>query len=292
MSEAGRARAALTALVALVVITAAWWVLALWPADDTTPEWVLRTRVACFGTTETGLPDAGGWVLLIGQPLGMLGFLAMTWGRELRAGLALATSRVVGQIATGVLAALIVAGLAGAVVRVKTAGYEPFSTGAGDIAAQLTRVNDPAPALALVDQSGQAISLEAFRGRRVLIGFAFAHCQTVCPLIVSDMLAAQRLIEEDPPAVLVVTLDPWRDTPSRLPSMAEQWGLPADAHVLSADVETVERTLNAWRVPRVRNEKTGDIIHPAIVYVIGRDGRIAFAVSGSAEAMAAALRTL
>jgi protein SCO1/2 len=185
-----------------------------------------------------------------------------------------------------------VAGVSSAVVRVRTAGLEPFSTGAGEIAAQLTRVNDVAPALALTDQSGREVTLESIRGRPVLVGFAFAHCETVCPLIVSDMLGAQRALAEENAAVLIVTLDPWRDTPSRLPAMAERWGLPAGAHVLSGATGTVERMLNAWRVPRVRNERTGDIVHPSIVYVIGRDGRIAYAVNGSAEAMAAAVRAL
>ena len=292
MSETGRARATVAALAAILVITAAWWALALWPAGDTTPAWVLRTREACFGTTISGLPNAGGWILLIGQPLGMIGLLATVWGNELRAGLALAMSRAAGQIAMGAASALVVAGLSGAVVRVRTAGLEPFSTGAGDIAAQLTRLNDVAPALALVDQSGREVTIESFRGRPVLVGFAFAHCQTVCPLIVSDMLGAQRSLEQETPVVLIVTLDPWRDTPSRLPSMAQQWGLGGDAHVLSGPPEVVERMLNAWRVPRVRNEKTGDITHPSIVYVVGRDGRIAFAATGSAEAIAAAVRAL
>jgi protein SCO1/2 len=292
MSESARARAAVAALGLILAITAGWWALALWPADAATPEWVLRTRTACFGATESGLPEPGGWVLLVGQPLGMIGFLAMVWGAELRAGLALATSRAAGQLLTGIVAALVVAGLSSAVVRVRTAGLEPFSTGAGDIAAQLTRLNDQAPGLALVDQSGREIALASFRGRRVLVGFAFAHCATVCPIIVSDLIAAQHAVEDDPPAVLVVTLDPWRDTPSRLPAMAERWGLTGEAHVLSGEPETVERVLNAWRVPRVRNQKTGDIVHPVVVYVIGRDGRIAFAVSGGSDAMAAALREL
>jgi cytochrome oxidase Cu insertion factor (SCO1/SenC/PrrC family) len=74
--------------------------------------------------------------------------------------------------------------------------------------------------------------------------------------------------------------------------MAQQWRLGGDAHVLSGPPQVVERLLNAWRVPRVRNEKTGDITHPSIVYVVGRDGRIAFAATGSAEAIAAAVRAL
>jgi cytochrome oxidase Cu insertion factor (SCO1/SenC/PrrC family) len=92
--------------------------------------------------------------------------------------------------------------------------------------------------------------------------------------------------------VLIVTLDPWRDTPGRLPSMARQWHVSGDAHVLSGPPEFVQRTLNAWRVPRVRNEKTGDISHPSMIYVVGADGRIAYVVSGGADAVAAAVRAL
>ena len=65
-----------------------------------------------------------------------------------------------------------------------------------------------------------------------------------------------------------------------------------DAHVLSGAPDEVERTLNGWRVPRVRNQQTGDISHPSIVYVIGADGRIAYVVSGNADAIAAAVRAL
>jgi cytochrome oxidase Cu insertion factor (SCO1/SenC/PrrC family) len=74
--------------------------------------------------------------------------------------------------------------------------------------------------------------------------------------------------------------------------MARQWSLEDDAHVLSGPPEIVERTLNAWRVPRVRNEKTGDISHPALIYVVSATGRISFVVSGGADAIAAAVRAL
>jgi cytochrome oxidase Cu insertion factor (SCO1/SenC/PrrC family) len=114
----------------------------------------------------------------------------------------------------------------------------------------------------------------------------------VCPLVVADVMKARRQLGSDPPRVLIVTLDPWRDTPSRLASIAKQWGLDGDAHVLSGAPEEVERTLNGWRVPRVRNQQTGDISHPSIVYVIGADGRIAYVVSGNADAIAAAVRAL
>jgi hypothetical protein len=70
--NAMRGRAAVSALVAIVAVTAAWWALALWPVGGSAPDWLLRTREVCFGATADTLPDAGGWILLVGQPAGML----------------------------------------------------------------------------------------------------------------------------------------------------------------------------------------------------------------------------
>jgi protein SCO1/2 len=292
MSATARAWGTVAALGAIVVITASWWALALWPVSSETPVWLLRTREVCFGSTVDALPNAAGWLLLVGQPAGMVALLAVVWGAELRAGLALAMARAAGQVATGVALALVLGGLGAAAIRVRGASAEPFATGALDIAAQLTRVNDVAPDVSLIDQSGREVSLKSFRGRPVIVTFAFAHCETVCPLIVGDVLAARRRIDGTPPPVLVVTLDPWRDTPSRLASIATSWGLDPGAHLLSGSLDAVERTLNAWRVPRARNSRTGAISHPSMVYIVDADGRIAYVVNGGAEAISAAVRAL
>jgi cytochrome oxidase Cu insertion factor (SCO1/SenC/PrrC family) len=293
MIARARASAALATLAVILAITGSWWALALWPAGPGMPEWLLRTRVVCFGATPSGLPNAGGWLLLVGQPLGMLLVLGAVWTAELRAGLALAMSRVAGQMALGIATAALVAGIGGVAVRVAGAGGQPFSAGAvRDTAAQLTRVDDAPAALALVDQHGRTVTLDEFLGRPVLITFAYAHCETVCPAVVADVLAAARQLTDHRPAVLIVTLDPWRDTPSRLGAIATTWHVEGDARVLSGQAETVERTLNAWRVPRVRNDKTGDVSHPSVVYVISPGGRITYVVAGGAEAIAAAVRAL
>jgi len=293
LSTHTRAWAAIGTLAAIVTITAAWWSLALWPIGPATPEWFLRTRAVCFGATFNSLPNAGGWLLLIGQPVGLLFLLVAVWGTELREGFALAMRRLAGQALTGVVGAVIVVGIGAVVVRV--IGWDDRAVSAGpdrEIALTLTRVNDEAPAFALIDQRGQTLTLDAFRGRPVLVTFAYAHCQTVCPVVIADVLAAQRQLTDRSPAVVVVTLDPWRDTPSRLNAIAEDWRMGSDAHLLSGAPEAVERALNAWRVPRIRNDRTGDLSHPAIVYVLGPDGRIAYVVAGNAVAIAAAVRAL
>jgi cytochrome oxidase Cu insertion factor (SCO1/SenC/PrrC family) len=106
------------------------------------------------------------------------------------------------------------------------------------------------------------------------------------------VLAAQRRLSDRAPAVVIITLDPWRDTPNRLDAIAKDWSMGTNAYLLSGPPTIVERSLNAWRIPRVRNEETGALSHPAIVYVVGPDGRIAYVVQGNASAIAAAVRAL
>ena len=292
MTAAGRARLSLGTLAAILAITASWWSLALWPLSSAAPEWVLRTREVCFGSTPDSLPSTAGWLILAGQPLGMIALLVVVWRDDLRAGFAGLLATFGGQCLAGATAAGLVLGAGAVMERVRTAGTEPFATGAAESAAALTRIDDAAPALSLVDQTGVEVALESFRGRPVIVTFAFAHCQTVCPVVVGNALTARRQLEGIQPVVLVVTLDPWRDTPSRLPSIARSWGLDGMGHVLSGTPEAVERTLNSWRVPRTRNRQSGDIVHPAITYVINRDGRIAYVTNGDAGIITAAIRAL
>ena len=297
MTSRPRGTPALAALAAIIVITAAWWALALWPMSTRTPEWLARTRLVCFGAPIDGLPDGGGWILLIGEPLGMMLLLLTVWGRDLREAVRRVLERASGQIAVGVTTAALLAGALGVVARVRQANAAPFAADPIEqLGTELTRINDTPPALKLLDQNGAVVTLDAFRGRAVLVTFAFAHCTTVCPLVVHSVLSVRdRLASSDAertPAVLVITLDPWRDTPSRLPAIARQWGMTGDAHVLSGPAEDVERALNAWRIPRVRNEKTGDLSHPSLVYVIAPSGRIAYVVNGIDEQILAAVRAL
>ena len=283
---------ALGALTAIVAITASWWALALWPTDDA-PAWLLITRETCFGTAETGLPDAGGWMVLSGQPLGMLLVLFAGWGNDVKAGLRAAMYRVSGQLVVGTAAALLLAGVLGVAVRVRVADAQPFTTSRTEaVAGQLNRLSDVPKPLSLVNQAGRTITLDQFRGRAVIVTFAYAHCETVCPLLVGEVLTARDRIAGRKPVVLIVTLDPWRDTPSRLASIADGWGATGDVHVLSGETLQVERVLNAWRVPRARNERTGDVSHPSVVYVVGPDGRIAYAVPGTEPVIRAAVEAL
>jgi cytochrome oxidase Cu insertion factor (SCO1/SenC/PrrC family) len=246
----------------------------------------VRTRAVCFGAVANGLPTNAGWMALIGQPVYMLATLWLISGQSLHGGLRTLAGFPAGRGVLRSSATVIIVGLAAAGVRVAQAAtmVPAGAPPSGIAAADVPRLDQPAPPLALIDQHEQRVTLEQFRGRVVFVTFAFAHCATICPLVVHDVLRAQADLPERNAAVIVVTLDPWRDAPSRLPAIAAQWDLGADAHVLSGDVTDVDRTLDAWHVGRARDLRTGDVTHAALVYVIDRSGRIAFAVTAASGA--------
>ena len=197
--------------------------------------------------------------------------------------------------------ALLVLGAAvlvtGVIVRVRQARA---STVAVESAAErepatVQKVARDTPPLALISQTGMVLDIRALTGKPVLVTFAYAHCATVCPLIVRQTLKAQAQLRGtgDEPIVLIVTLDPWRDTPSRLPAMAATWQLPAnDAYVLSGSVEQVETVLDEWQVPRSRDLTTGNVTHPSLVYVLNRGGHTAYAATGGVDTIVNLIRRL
>jgi protein SCO1/2 len=225
----------------------------------------------------------------------MVSVLAVVWGGALREGLRAAAARRAGRVALAGFGLAVVAGLAAAARLVAEVRGEPFSVRTGaDLAEEVAagQVDDPVPGLRLVDQHGDSLSLDRFRGRPVVVTFGYGHCETVCPLTVRAARDAVRRLADRGAALVVVTLDPWRDTPARLPYLADGWALSEGMYLAGGDVATVERTLSAWRVPRVRNEATGDLSHPAIIYVVSRAGRLAYALGPDEDAIVAAVRGL
>jgi protein SCO1/2 len=128
------------------------------------------------------------------------------------------------------------------------------------------------------------------RGQPVVIAFAFAHCQTICPLIVRDVNAALDRLRDRRVVALIVTVDPWRDTPERLPHIARQWQLGDGAHVLSGTVAEVSAVLAAWRIGIGRDPRTGDVTHAGAVYLVAPDGHLAYALPASSEVLATHIR--
>lgn len=284
---------ALTALAFILSVTAVWWAVALWPVSAAAPAWLQTARAVCFGAHDDGLPSAGGWILLVGEPIGMMIALLVVWREPLLSGLGRLSERRPGRAVMAVSTLALLLGLGAAGWRVATASAaarHPVASSSSESAA-LRAITGPAPPIGLLDQHGEILALERFRGRPVLVTFAYAHCGTVCPLLVQDAQRAQRRLDPAP-ALVVVTLDPWRDVPSRLPRMAEAWGMGGDAFVVSGEVEAVRRVLREWNAEGARDPRTGEIVHAPVTYVLDDAGQLAFATAGGAEALVQAVHRL
>lgn len=274
-------RFALAAFVFWLAATLGWWIMAFAPLSEV-PPWLASVRSVCFGSLPTGLPDAYGWISLM-SPLTMLGFLLVVWGRELFADLrwlaasAAGRAALVAIVGVPLVGALWVGRLVAREIEVKASFTSPIRA-LETLPEGYPRTDRPASDFRLVDQAGETLTLESLRGRPVLLTFAYAHCQTICPVIVRTVSWAAERLGDLQPAVVVVTLDPWRDTPSSLPALAESWDLGelARGHVLSGEVADVQAVLEAYEVPSDRDLKTGEIFHPALVYLLDSDGTIAY----------------
>ena len=238
---------------------------------------VTAARVACFGPMDTGLPGATGWMMLVLAPLSLLLALAVLWGRELAVSLRLVSGHRLGQGVFAILALATVVEGVWVAQRVRAAWevsvWVPGPMDAAALPEAYPRQTQAAPSFTLIDQHGVQVSLADFRSRPVVLTFVFAHCQTMCPFVVATLKRAA----PDRVQVLLVTLDPWRDTPSSLPGIARRWELPSSFRVLSSrSVNDVLRVAEAYGVPSKRDEKTGDIVHPGLVFLVDGDGRLAY----------------
>lgn len=270
-----------------LAVTVLWWALAFVPLP--VPDQVLYDlRSVCFGTLPNGLPDTWGWLLLLLSPVSIFGFLIVVWMDELGPSLRWSLGFLWGKLV--MIAMLTVSlgtfGYAGyRVVTVKLAERAGSALDlAGEMPADYPKLNKPAADFSLTDQYGAAVTLSALRGTTVILTFAYAHCATVCPTIIHAARkgAAQARAQSAQPIELIfITLDPWRDTVSSLPSLAEAWELGADptSHIVSGDVDAVLKALEAFGIPTGRDEKSGEISHPAIAYVINPEGVIEYALS-------------
>ena len=219
-------------------------------------------------------------MLLIGQPIGMFAFLMVVAGDGVRETLAGARRSMLGRAGLGVAGLVLATGAVLAVARVRQAVPDRLwlAEASQVVPESYPRIDRTPPPLGLVNQEGETLEWDRFAGSKVILTFGFGHCETICPLMVHNANRVQETLraEGEIVPVVVVTLDPWRDTPSRLPHLADQFMMGAEGHVVSGSVDQVNRVLDGLQMARERDLRTGDIAHPSLVYLIDQTGIIAY----------------
>ena len=263
-----------------LIATMSLWGLAFFHLPEATPEWVLRAQSACFGTNENGLPDGYGWMVLIFSPLSFLIAMFVVFKDQIAEEFSQLLDASSGRFLLTLVSLTVIAQAVWVTSRIvegiaiSNTDYA-YST-SEEFPENYPRLNREAMSFNLVDHNGKDINLDSLKGRVVFITFAFAHCKTICPSIVKSVSNTQDKLSHLPLSSLIITLDPWRDTPNNLASQAKRWKLGENAHFLSGDVDSVRKVLDDYSVARERDMKTGDVTHPALVYVLDTKGKIAY----------------
>lgn len=146
-------------------------------------------------------------------------------------------------------------------------------------AEQLRTTHQP-PMFTLFNQDNKPTSLQEFRGKVVLLTGIYSTCGYTCPMILAQIkrvLSGLTDHQRQSLHVMAITLDPMKDTPTQLKSMADAHKVKAPLfNLLTGDNREVNRVLDLFNFARKRDPKTGIIDHVNLFILIDGKGKIAY----------------
>ena len=133
------------------------------------------------------------------------------------------------------------------------------------------------PEFQLLDHTGARVGPDVFEGQWDLVFFGFTHCPDICPLTLQVLADARRQLAEqgaEPlPRIVLVSVDPERDTPEKL---AQYIGYFGDQNAgITGELDELRKLTNALGIWFEKSSLDGDnyaVDHAAAVLLIGPDG--------------------
>lgn len=127
------------------------------------------------------------------------------------------------------------------------------------------------------DQLGKPYTF-APQGKTTALFFGFTHCPNICPLTLSYL---QKVREKLPPAqqkdfqVVLVSVDPARDTPAQLKSYMDYFGTGTGVNVPEPQLGQVARSYGVgYSKADIKSKDVYQINHTTATYLIDRTGQI------------------
>ena len=129
----------------------------------------------------------------------------------------------------------------------------------------------------LTDQHGRKFDWRAHRGSPQVVAMFYTSCQYICPLIVDSGKAIEKSL---PPAqraridLLLISMDPKRDTPAALLAVATQRKLDTTRWTLASPAPANVRAIAGVLGIRYRLLADGEFNHTSALVLLDADGRI------------------
>ena len=134
------------------------------------------------------------------------------------------------------------------------------------------------PEFSLVDHKGEPIDRSFFQGQWDLVFFGFTHCPDICPLTLQTLSNAKQQLREAGhtplPRIVLVSLDPERDTPEKLAQYIKHFG--ADNAGVTGELGALRTLTGKLGVYFEKREEDGDfytVDHSSNVFVFDAEGR-------------------
>lgn len=128
----------------------------------------------------------------------------------------------------------------------------------------------------LTDQSGAATTLDRYRGQPVVVTMFYGSCPHVCPMLIATIQRYERELPEAQRSrlrVLMVSLDPARDTPAKLTEVVARHRVDLQRWTLARTDGAAVRKLAAVLNIQYRELPDGEFNHATVITLVDADGR-------------------
>src|SRR5690606_2192941 len=124
---------------------------------------------------------------------------------------------------------------------------------------------------------GNAFGFTDGRGRARVVSMFYTSCKFICPLIIDTLHKTERALPESMRGkidVLLVSLDPERDTPEALRRTADQRKVDTPRWRLALTDKTHVRQLAALLGIQYKQLEDGEFSHASVLVLLDAQGRI------------------
>jgi protein SCO1/2 len=140
----------------------------------------------------------------------------------------------------------------------------------------------------LTNQAGQSQSLAIYRGSPVLVTMFYGSCPAACPLLIDTVRSVEASLspaQKSQLRVLLISIDPDRDTPATLSELARTRRLDLSRWTVACAEASTVRKIAATLNVQYRKLPNGEFNHSSVITLLTAEGEIVKQTStlGSAD---------
>ncbi len=129
----------------------------------------------------------------------------------------------------------------------------------------------------LVDQQGRHFAWSSRRGKVQVVSMFYTSCPYICPLIVDSGKAVEKgltAVERERLGILLISMDPKRDSPAALMSVSSTRKLEPALWTLASPAPGDVRSIAAVLGIRYRALADGEFNHTSVLVLLDAEGRV------------------